>query len=581
MGKVLCDYCGKEIEVYYERKKVPVTRIRNGVTSYTFENRLVEKTNSCKCSICGGTFCQNCISGGFCPECIILYNKSQEDLDYESGNLDLGYEDEQVLQSADKIEKRDSISETTEPDKILTDDLNKNPPNKTRDDFRKGNKQNNNSKRPPETSRSSDTGKRRKKREPNTATKPQALIFALIIIVSLSTLFLYSESDNEPSFFEDEKEEYSYKPHLLKASGEPIILEDNRSAHDPTWDEMIAFLKADDTDRIRFENDSFICADFAERLHNNAEKKGINAAIVSVDFENQEKGHVFNAFNTTDKGLTYVDCTGSTAKAGALDNFDKIAYIEVGNEYGIVAAYFTNSPDYEFYDLRKNKKLKGFYDSLGVVKYVKIYWDINSFESSKEKYSAENEESKKNIQVSNSVTTQKTDKNKTSYYLDIAGADGHVIHLENNPEAQNPTYERLIRFLKNDDTDRIMYESNKFVCADFAENLHNNAEKVGISAAYISIDFEDSEYGHALNAFATTDKGLVYIDCTGNTEKTSSFEKNCFDKIAYLEIGKEYGIISIHETDDTRYWYWETYKDRGRSGYYYPQGIVKNIQVYW
>jgi hypothetical protein len=53
------------------------------------------------------------------------------------------------------------------------------------------------------------------------------------------------------------------------------------------------------------------------------------------------------------------------------------------------------------------------------------------------------------------------------------------------------------------------------VCADFAETLHNNAEKAGWRAAYVGIDLAGSERGHALNAFQTTDQGLVYIDCTG------------------------------------------------------------------
>jgi len=53
------------------------------------------------------------------------------------------------------------------------------------------------------------------------------------------------------------------------------------------------------------------------------------------------------------------------------------------------------------------------------------------------------------------------------------------------------------------------------VCGDFAETLHNKAEAAGIRTAFVHIELDDEDTGHALNAFHTTDKGLVFIDCTG------------------------------------------------------------------
>jgi len=372
---------------------------------------------------------------------------------------------------------------------------------------------------------------------------------------------------------------------LIKASGEPIELIDNKYATNPTWNELISFMKLDDTDRILYEDDNFTCGDFAERLHNNAENAGIKAAVVSIDFYENSNGHALNIFDTVDKGLVYVDCTGSEGKIGELDSFDKIAYVETDNEYGIVSAYYTTTPEYEFYNARKNKNLKGFYKSPGIVKDVKIYWDQYSLSNDVNKYPIVDKITKNNeVGISNDHVTNDS-VNGTSYYVGndyvyYAGADNHRIYLQNNQDAKNPTYPQLMSFLKNDDTDRIIYDENSFVCADFAENLHNNAEDTEMRCAYVIIDFEDG-YGHAINAFQTTDRGLIYIDCTGNTEKIGPWESDSFDKIGYLEIGKEYGAVSIYETDDFRYWYWETYKDRGRKGYYYPSGIVKNIEVYW
>jgi peroxiredoxin len=125
----------------------------------------------------------------------------------------------------------------------------------------------------------------------------------------------------------------------------------------------------------------------------------------------------------------------------------------------------------------------------------------------------------------------------------IIGADGHRIKLFNNLKAQDPDWETLIEFLKADKTDAIPYVKGRFVCADFAEMLHNNAEKAGIKAAYVCIKLGPSEgyssgSGHALNAFTVTDKGLIYIDDTGTCAQDSCPRDK--DKIAYLKVGDHY-----------------------------------------
>ncbi len=50
--------------------------------------------------------------------------------------------------------------------------------------------------------------------------------------------------------------------------------------------------------------------------------------------------------------------------------------------------------------------------------------------------------------------------------------------------------------------------------------------------AYVEIAFSKWE-GHALNAFDTTDKGLIYVDNTGA------------DQIAYIEVGQPYEVIHL------------------------------------
>ena len=52
------------------------------------------------------------------------------------------------------------------------------------------------------------------------------------------------------------------------------------------------------------------------------------------------------------------------------------------------------------------------------------------------------------------------------------------------------------------------------MCGSFAEDLHNNAEAKGIRSAFVAVHFYTG-LPHAVNAFKTVDKGLVYIDVTG------------------------------------------------------------------
>ena len=169
----------------------------------------------------------------------------------------------------------------------------------------------------------------------------------------------------------------------------------------------------------------------------------------------------------------------------------------------------------------------------------------------------------------------------------LVGADGKPIELINNPNATNPTYAELVAFIKEDPTDEGAYMSfasnSSFAflgntCGDFAEAVHNNAEELGIRAAFVSIYFEGEDEGHALNAFETTDKGSVYIDCTGQDlgswlvehkvkiDKTTgkiTFEEESltsWDKIAYVEVGKEYVVIDIAKAKSLSYSFYEEYK---------------------
>ena len=101
-----------------------------------------------------------------------------------------------------------------------------------------------------------------------------------------------------------------------------------------------------------------------------------------------------------------------------------------------------------------------------------------------------------------------------------------------NSQAVNPTWNQLITFIAQDKTDQHPYNINSFNCVNYATTIYNNAEMSNIEAATVTMNLQNSAAGHAINAFITSDYGLVYVDCTGN------------DAIARVEAGRVYRAVA-------------------------------------
>jgi len=152
-------------------------------------------------------------------------------------------------------------------------------------------------------------------------------------------------------------------------------------------------------------------------------------------------------------------------------------------------------------------------------------------------------------------TTDEAPKPNSEAYIYIrgvvvVGGDGEPIELIDNPAATNPTYAELLAFIKKDQTDKYSYifgpPKVAYTCGDFAEDVHNNAEAAGIRAAWVGIDIYGNTEGHALNAFETTDMGLVFIDTTGEgLWRESSSDRDSWDKQAYVRIGEAYQVADV------------------------------------
>lgn len=154
-------------------------------------------------------------------------------------------------------------------------------------------------------------------------------------------------------------------------------------------------------------------------------------------------------------------------------------------------------------------------------------------------------------------------------------SDRYVTALfkETPPPLRNPSWAQLKDFLYQDDTDRMAYVYPTTVCHHFARRLQQNAQAAGWRCAYVEVRLEGypdpygygipSSTGHALNAFETTDRGLVFIDCTAAPGYSGSA-----DKIVDVRVGSQYIPKSI-------------FPEPGWSSVWGSMGTVVDVKIHW
>jgi len=104
-----------------------------------------------------------------------------------------------------------------------------------------------------------------------------------------------------------------------------MFIHNNPTAVNVTYDEVVGFILSDPTDQVPYGDDRYICIDYAVAVHDDAERRNITAGLVTCDVGGRP--HALNVFNTTDRGLVYIDCTGAAADAPA-HSYDKIVQID-------------------------------------------------------------------------------------------------------------------------------------------------------------------------------------------------------------------------------------------------------------
>ena len=99
---------------------------------------------------------------------------------------------------------------------------------------------------------------------------------------------------------------------------------------------------------------------------------------------------------------------------------------------------------------------------------------------------------------------------------------------------RDPTYQEMLEFLAGDKTDENNYVPNVYECRHFATDVCNNAERSGYRCAFVSVSF--AEEGHAIVAFNTVDRGLIFIEPQDDSE-------------VKVEVGKTYDPVGKTVTE--------------------------------
>jgi len=95
-------------------------------------------------------------------------------------------------------------------------------------------------------------------------------------------------------------------------------------------------------------------------------------------------------------------------------------------------------------------------------------------------------------------------------WSDNASSDESVASGNQTIIVKNPTFQELRDFILRDPASRTHFVLNQYECRHFATEVDNNAEAEGLRCGFVLLCFDRGQ--HAVVAFDTTDRGLVYIE---------------------------------------------------------------------
>lgn len=83
-----------------------------------------------------------------------------------------------------------------------------------------------------------------------------------------------------------------------------------------------------------------------------------------------------------------------------------------------------------------------------------------------------------------------------------------------NPNSKPVSWTDLRSFLEADTADQGTYKAHEYDCKNFSFELFKHAQAKGIACLVNLISFSESNEGHALLEFPTSDQGTVFVDFT-------------------------------------------------------------------
>jgi len=156
--------------------------------------------------------------------------------------------------------------------------------------------------------------------------------------------------------------------------------------------------------------------------------------------------------------------------------------------------------------------------------------------------------------INSQLSQKQYELNQKEYDLDKTNNTVEKLNSGDRYLLHDPAYYEARNFIRSDKTNTRTYDEDTFNCAHYAQEVNNNAEKEGLRCAHVTVNLSEGA-PHALIAFNTTDRGIIY------------FEPQSDEKVN-LEVGKDYWADCVVPPP----------------GYYYksdPGWIIQDFIIYW
>ncbi len=144
-----------------------------------------------------------------------------------------------------------------------------------------------------------------------------------------------------------------------------------------------------------------------------------------------------------------------------------------------------------------------------------------------------------------------------AFMMILGLSSGYINETLSDKSIKNPSYDEMMKFIRNDKTDTNTYVFDSYVCEDFSEDVVENAKKNKIRAALVHLESPSCE-GHAIVCFKTSDKGLYFLEPQLDVVFSKAEMKNMINR----------GVYDIQTYYSGTYYGYSEYFDMSLEDYY-------------